>query len=795
MLSKLPNFLFLLLLLKSSVVLAQTVNGEYDGVNYSARDSMVMHVPEEIVTFYGDVELTSDDIKLTADKVIYNTKKSELCAYGTKDSLGNWIGRPVFTQDGSSFTQDEVCYNLRTQKGFSRHAVTQEGELVFHAGQSKRHPSNELHITNGKFTTCDAENPHYHFHLRKAIMIPYEKVVSGPLYMKFRKIPTPLALPFAWFPIKRDVRSQGILLPSYGDGGQLGFFLKDLGYYIPIGNHWDTRILADIYTGGSWTVRNISQYKYRYKASGNFELSYNRQKEGFQELPGYNVINNFFVRWSHVQDPKSRPNHSFNASLNFGSTGNFQQNLNSSLEDYLTNTFQSSVQWSYNSPRSPFSLTTSALHSQNSVTGLVTMTLPSVTLNMSRRSVSDLFGLDRGRVKLLDDISISYNTRFENLGEISDTALAALDFNQLDIENGFKHNVTMSSSRNFGFVTVSPSFKYDEYTAFNKVDMRYDDIGGMIVEDTLGGFFGDRDWNASLSVNTRFYGMFTFKEKRRMKAIRHVITPTLSASYTPERSRLRQEELGGDLMEWNPWEVNRFTPLDVRESGSMNFSLNQNLEAKIKDKTTGDVKKIKILESMTTSTGYNFLADSIQLADISTKAFTNLFNKVNLNFNATHTAYGRNEDGDVIDQFLVEQGGGLLRLKRANAAIGTTLNGGKDKKLPWNTRIDYTMNVGRNWNTELQSDTTAITHGIAVNGGIDIFSKWKIDVQSGYDLVLKEFTPTQLNLHWDLHCWEFSFNWIPIGVRKSFALKINIKSALLKDIKFEARGSDGQLLF
>lgn len=792
------HFLFLLLLLKSGVVSAQTLEGEYDGVNYSARDSMVMMVQDEIVTFYGDVKLTSADIMLTADRVVYNTKKSELCAYGTKDTLGNWIGRPVFTQDGSSFTQDELCYNLRTSKGFSKHAVTTEGELVFHAGESKRHPSNELHITNGKFTTCDADNPHYHFHLKKAIMMPYDKVVSGPLYMKFRKIPTPLALPFAWFPIKRDVRSHGILLPSYGDGGQLGFFLKDFGYYVPLGDHWDTRLLFDIYSGGSWAVKNVSQYNYKYRASGNFELSYNRQANGFVGLPDFQSINNFFIRWSHIQDHRARPNQTFNASVEFGSTGNFQQNLNSSLEDYLSNTFQSSVQWSYSSPRKPYTLTTSALHSQNSVTGLVTMTLPSVTLNMSRRSVSDMLGLDRGRVKILDDISVSYNSRFENLGSISDTALSALDLSQLDIENGFKHNISASSSRALGFVTISPSFQYNEYTAFNQLEKfwSYDDEG-LLVEsiDTLGGFFADRDWSASISANTRFYGMFTFKEKRRVKAIRHVLTPNLSARYTPERSRIRAQELGQDVMEWNPWEVNRFTPIDIRESGSINFSLNQNLEAKVTDKNSGNIKKVKIVESFTTSTGYNFLADSLQLADVYTSGFTSLFNKVNLNFNYYQSAYDRDSSGNEIGRYLIEEGKGLLRLKRATAAVGTSFSGGKDTGMPWNTRVDYTMNLGRNWDSMLQDDTTAITHGIAVSGGLDLFKKWSIDFQSGYDLVLREVTPTAINLHWDLHCWELTFNWIPIGVRQSFALKINIKSPLLKDIKFEARGSDGQFLF
>lgn len=778
-------------MLKNAEAFAQN-----EGVDYTAKDSIVTFVESGLIKLYGEVQIKTADIVLTAERVEYNTETGNVCAYGTQDSTGNWIGKPVFTQDGSSFTQDQLCYNFKTQKGFSKHAVTQEGEIVFHAEKSKRHPSNEIHVQDGKFTTCDAENPHFHFHLTKAILLPDDKVVSGPLYMKFRKIPTPLALPFAWFPMKQDIRSQGILMPSYGDGNQLGFFLKDLGYYVPLGEHWDTRVLFDIYTGGSWGVKNISQYNHRYRNSGKFEISYNRRVEGFRDLPGYNAINNFFVVWNHIQDPKARPNQTFSASLNFGSTGNFQQNLNSSLDDYLSNTFQSSIQWNYTSPRKPYSLAASANHMQNSETGLVTMTLPSLTFTMSRRSVSDLFGLERGKAKLLDDITLSYNTRFENVGEIGDSALAQFNLGELNVSNGLKHSLTASSSRNYGFVTVSPSFNYDEYTGFARTDQNwyYDDEGLLVNEiDTLSGFFADRDWKASVSANTRFYGMFTFKEKRKVKAIRHVLIPSLTASYRPERSRLNQQVLGDEEYEWNPWEASRFTPVDLRESGSMNFSLGQNLEAKVAD---GDkVKKVKIIDSFTTSAGYNFLADSLQLSDISMVGFTNLLNKVNLNVNATYSAYAQDSTGADIDEFLNSQGAGLMRMKRATAALGTTFKGGTDYDAPWNAKVDYTLNVGNIWDASAQQDTLALTHGVAVRGGIKVKKKWELDFQSGYDLVLKEFTPTQFDLRWDLHCWEMSFNWIPFGERQSFALKLNIKSPLLKDVKIEARGSNGQLLF
>lgn len=778
-------------MLKNAEAVAQT-----DTVDWHAEDSTQTYVKEGLIKLYGQVEIKTSDMLLTADRVVYNTKTGNVCAYGTQDSLGNWIGKPVFTQGNSTFTQDSLCYNFKTQKGFSRHAVTQEGEIVFHAEQSKRHPSNEIHVMDGKFTTCDAENPHFHFHLKKAILLPDDKVVSGPLYMKFRKIPTPLALPFAWFPMKQDLRSHGVLMPSYGDAGDLGFFLKDLGYYLPIGDNWDTRMLFDVYTGGSMGVKNISRYKYRYQSSGNFEISYNRRVEGFRDLPGYLATNNFFVKWNHVQDPKARPNQNFSASLNFGSTGNFQQNLNSSLDDYLSNTFQSSIQWTYTHPRKPYSLAASADHSQNSLTGLVNMTLPELTFSVSRSSLSSLLGLEDGRLKMLDDISLSYNTVFENTAQIADSSLAAFDMGALNISNGLQHSIKASSSRSYGFVTVSPSFNYTEYTGFAQTQHEWSiDSEGELVNkiDTLSGLFADRDWTASVTANTNFYGMFTFDERRKVKALRHVLTPSLTASYKPDRNRMSSQILGEEEYEWNPWEASRFTPVDLRESGAMSFKLIQNLEAKVAD---GDkVKKVKIIENLTTKTGYNFLADSLQLSEITIDGFTSLLNKVDLNVKSTYSAYAQDSTGNAYDEFLVSQGNGLMRLEYASAALGTTFKGGKDISAPWNANVSYAMNLGNVWDYSQQQDTLALTHGVSVQGGMKIMKKWKIDFQSGYDLVLKEFTPTQLNLNWDLHCWELTFDWIPIGVRKSFAIKLNIKSPLLKDIKFEARGSGGELLF
>ena len=779
-----------------------TLWGQEESMTYSASDSIVMMVDSNLVLLFGDVVINSGDIELTADRVIYRTDLREACAFGTKDSLGNWMGRPVFKQGSSVFTQNQLCYNFMTEKGFSHHAVTTEGELVFHAENSKRLPGDAIHVEDGKFTTCDADNPHFHFHLSRAILYPDEKVISGPLYMKFRKIPTPLALPFAWFPLNREKRSHGILLPSYGDGRSLGFFLKDLGYFLPLGDHWNTKVLLDIYSGGTWALRNVSQYNYRYKSNGNYTLSYNRRVSGFEDLPGFAKENNFFVRWTHTQDPRAKPNQRFSASLNFGSSDIFQENLNSSMEDFLSNTFQSSLQWSYNSPRSPFSFTTSARHSQNSLTGHVSLTLPSAILTMSRRSISDILNLEKGRIKILDGISMSYSSRFENVSEISDSSLASLDFSSMGIKSGIKHSIVASSSGSLGFITFAPSFQYDEFMGFTELSksLSYDIEGNLYEEvDTLVRVMTDRDWSATISANTRFYGMFTFSEKRRLRALRHVLSPSISMSYTPERNRSQVSVLNDESLSWNPWELNRFSPTDLRESGAVNFSLIQNLEAKVFDTKLGKVKKVKILDSFSSSMSYNLLADSLQLSDITSRGFTSLFNKVNINFTSTHSAYAQDTTGATVSTFLVSDGLGadVLRLKRATAAVGTSFNGGTEVGYPWNVRFDYTMNLSRNFdaNPLIQSDTTAITHGIAMRGGCKLFSKWTFDVATGYDLKYREFTPTVINVHWDLHCWELTFNWIPIGVRQSFSIRLNIKSPLLKDIKFEARGGNGEFLF
>ncbi len=767
-------------------------------VKWGAQDSTRVIAATSEVQLFGQAFVAMDDIRLEADRIVYTAETNQACAYGRKDSLGEWIGRPVLNQGDQVFEQDELCFDLKTRRGLSRHAVTMQGGTVFHAGLAKRQSDERIHVADAKFTTCDAPNPHYHFHIKRAIMVPGEKIVSGPFYLKFRKIPTPLALPFGWFPTPPEKQSHGLLMPGYGNGGSLGFFLKDLGYYLPLGEQADTRLLGDLYSGGSWALRSITNYNMRYKASGSLNLSFQRLRDGFSGDPELSLQNQFFVRWSHNQDSRARPNSRFSASVNFGSSKNFQSNVTSSQQDFLSNTFQSSAQWSKSFPGKPINLAVSARHAQNSLTNQVDVTLPSLTANLQRTSLSDLLGLKNSSMGLLNDIAVSASTRFEQMVQAPDSVFASGDWDSMSFRNGIKHSAAASSQLRLGFISITPNFQYNEFWSFQEVEGRLEEVEpGVIqqVSDTLQGFNATRDWRFSTNASTRFYGTFNMGPTGRLAAIRHVVSPSVGISYTPENTRTKFATLGDESWEYNPYQLNRFNPQNIGASGALNFSVSQNLEAKVRDRETGESRKVRLIDNLITSASYNMIRDSLNLSDISTRANTDLFNKVRLNVGVTHSAYDRDSTGQRVNMFLKDTGENWLRLTRANAALGSNFQGGEDTDWPWNFRVDYNLDLRNQWMPATQRDSLVMTQSVRSRGGVLLFDVWRVDVSTGYDFIRQELTTTQLDLYWDLHCWELAVNWVPFGLRQSFYVRLNIKASMLKDLKVEYRKYSQQGFF
>ena len=758
---------------------------------YRSNDSIVFHVRDEQVALFGDAEVETAGIELQAARIDYYAGDREIEAAGIPDSTGTLMGRPVFTQGGKSFTQDGLRYDLESRKGLSQHALTQEGELTFHADRAKRFPDGRIFLKGGKFTTCDAPNPHFHFHLTRGLLIPDEKVVSGPMFVKVRKIPLPVGLPFFWFP-QKDERSRGLIFPSFGNGQDLGFFIKDLGWYEPLGEHWDAKLQGDLYSRGTWRLAGTAQYRYRYRFNGNFQLSRSSiVSGGTAGDPGASRRTEFFVRWSHSQDPKARPNGRFNANVNFGSSGNFRSQLNSSQEDFLSNTFSSSINYNASIPGKPVSVTATARHNQNSSTGRVDLVVPSVGINVSRFElpISKLFAPDAVTRKWYDRIGMTYALKTEQRvsgldSTLFDEGIAGL----IDrATSGVKHTATASTQIKAGFVSLTPNVSYNGYWNFAALDKAVSlDVPDSVVTDTLRGFYADGDWRLGVSANTKFYGTFNNRGDGNLRAIRHVITPQVGFSYNPAFER-RDTVVGidGSVLEvYDPLAPGLYTPAELGAQGSLNFTLNNNLEAKVRDKG-GELRKVRLIDNLSLRASHNLQADSLRWSDITGSGFTTLAGRFPVNIGFAHSIYARDSSGAKLDRFLWEDGGSPLRLKRANASVNASWTG--QGKFPWSLRTGYTMRLQRNWRADVQQDTTILSQNLTLNGNVTLFEDWRLTVGSGYDFSAKDFTNTQVNLMWDLHCWEFSARWIPFGIQKSLQIRLAVKASMLKDVKIDKR--------
>jgi len=762
-----------------------------DPIAYQAADSIVFEVRKERVALWGNAKVETAGIVLEAARVDYLAAQREIEAEGVRDSTGAWMGRPLFTQEGKSFTQDALRYDLDSRKGISRKAITTEGELTFHADRAKRFPDGRIFLRGGKFTTCDAERPHFHFHLTRGLLVPDKKVVSGPMFVKVRKIPLPIGLPFFWFPQKQE-RSRGLIFPSFGNGRELGYFIKDLGWYEPLGDHWDARVQGDLYSRGTWRVAGTAQYRYRYRFNGNLQLSRSSiVSGGTAGDPDASRRTEFFVRWSHSQDPKARPNGRFNANVNFGSSGNFRSQLNSSQEDFLSNTFSSSINYNASLPGKPVSLTATARHNQNSSTGRVDLVVPSVGINVSRFElpISRLLRPNAVTKGWYDRIGMTYALKTEQRVSGADTTLFEEGLAGLieRAQSGIKHTASASTQIKAGFVSFTPNVSYNGYWNFDALNKAVSpDVPDSIITDTIPGFYMDGDWRMGVSANTKFYGTFENRGEGRLRAIRHVITPQVGFSYNPAFNR-RDTLVGIDgavLEVYDPLAPGLYTPAELNAQGALNFTLNNNLEAKVRDKD-GEMRKVRLIDNLSLRASHNLQADSLRWSDITGSGFTTLAGKFPVNIGFAHSVYARDSTGATIDRFLFEDGGAPLRLKRANASVNGSWTG--QGEVPWSLRAGYTMRLQRNWRSDLQADTTILTQNVTFNGNVTLFEDWRITVGSGYDFKAKEFTNTQVNVMWDLHCWEFSARWVPFGVQQSLQLRLAVKASMLRDVKVEKR--------
>lgn len=818
--------LFLTLLLTAATARAQTFS---DAVSYGARDSTRYDLRSNRVMMFGAATVRYQDIELTAERILLDLTNEEVMAFGVLDSNGTAQGLPRMTQGGRTVDADSIRYNFRSKKGHIRDVRTTEQQLYVLAGTSKIHPDKEAHSKGGMLTTCDRPNPHYHFAVSRMMVIPDDKIVAGPAYMKIGKVPTPLAIPFGLFPNQKG-GSAGVLVPVWGNSQDLGYFLLNGGYYLPIGDHFDEQLTGDIYSRGSWGLRSLTRYRSRYRFNGSLDLQYSVRNTSIPEYPDFAQQRNFFIRWNHLMDSRASLTDRFNASVNLGTSQHFTNNFNSTTGDYLSNTFNSNVSWNHLWTGKPYSFSVAMRHSQNTLNRTFDVTLPSANFNVQRFFPTTWFGRERvGSAPWYDRIGFTLNSQFDNQLRTTEDRISLENLGRLtrEVRNGIRNTGTVSTSFKTRYFTVNPAANFTQRTYFDHLEMTYDPVANATRRDTLPGVSSLLDYNASMALTSKLYGMYAFKGNGRLRAVRHVITPSATLTYIPGNDTRITGPFGTDgaTTTYSPYEIGIYGVPSPVESGLLNLGLLQSVEAKMRGRAVDGgeaaIKKIKLLDYLGVNANYDLLKDSVRWSPVSVAARTQLLNKLDVNVTSAWDPYATDASGRNIDRSVRSLYGSLAHLRTLTAALGFSLqsrqhgrakdDGDDDRvvgeadpakgarvdfNMPWQLHVNYSYNVNRAWTgpsyVEQQSQS------LLFNGDITVFKHWKIGGSSGYDLQAQEWTPTSLNLYWDLHCWEFNANWIPLGVRKSFSIRINVKASVLRDLKYELRrpyGNNGDLLY
>ncbi len=792
-------------------------------VEYTAEDSIRFDVEKKMIYLYGKATVKYEDIDLKAEYININSETQVISAWGLLDSLGKIVGKPVFTQDQTSFVADSMRYNYKTKRARISQVITQEGEGFIHGETIKKDAEDNIYIRNGQYTTCNLEHPHFAINATKLKIIKDNKIVTGPAYLTIEDIPTPLAIPFGFFPNKKG-RSSGIVIPTYGNSPAQGYFLRDGGYYFGINDHVDLALLADIYSLGSFGVKAVSQYATRYKFNGAVDLSYSKNVFGsrfFKDIPngGYSSQNNFFIRWRHAQDTKARPGTSFSANVNAGSA-NFNSFNSQNPTLIITNTFLSSI--AYSLTRSWYSLSLNLGHNQNTNTRDISITLPEGQFNINR-----FFPFQRkvqvGTKRWYENIGVSANVNFRNQLNTKDTLLRYASTYR-GMQNGVQATVSASTQfKVLKYFTFSPAINAVNRTYFATVDKYFDNATQTLVVDTnffwqnIANIRNRSEFNVTGTLSTRLYGMYEFK-RGKIAAIRHVLTPQINMSYRPDFNTQLFGYYGpnGTYGSYSPYEIGLYGQPSVGKQGLVGLSLGNNLEMKVRDRkdTTGTgLKKVSLIDQLTVASSYNIAADSLKWSQISISGRTTLFKNLGVNFSTSLDPYAA-VNNVRINQSAWKVNKQILRLSGANLALNLALrpkdksvvkknltpdeeevlkkkNANPDLFVDFN--LPYTLNVSYNLNYNPAAAGTEfspkVTQTLNFSGDLRISAKTKLGFSSGYDFINKEISFTSLDIYRDLHCWELSANWIPFGFRKSYNINIRVKASVLQDLKLQRRRS------
>jgi len=798
-------------------------------VDYKAEDSLRFDIKNQRMFLFNEGEITYTDINLKANYIEIDFPNNMIYAHGSRDSLDNEIGVPEFTQGEMKFKSKIMNYNYKTKKGYIRRVFTQQDEGYLHGQVVKKMADDVTYIKTGSYTTCsNEEHPHFEFRFNKAKVIPNSKIITGSAYLAIAEVPTPLFIPFGYFPNRTGQRS-GIILPSYGESANRGFFLENGGYYWAINEYMDLKVLGDIYSRGSWAIKPMFNYVKRYKYNGILRLGYAINKIGFQGSPDYQKQEDFEFRWVHTQDSKARPNSSFSANVNIVSNTFNKYNPSSSTEAYLSNTFQSSINYS-TSFGGKYYLNLNFNHSQNTITKEINFAFPQISFSINQfypfRTKNRA-----GKLKWYEQIGLKYNLDIENRYNTYDSALFKQEWYK-DMQNGIRHNIPISGTwRIFKFVNFTNSLNIRDRMYFNYIKKSYIDsivtpdttYAGHYQTDTIYGFKNAFDFNFSSSINTRLYGMYQFKGGP-IKAIRHVLTPAVTFSYTPNFGapgwgyyKEVENDTNAKPTKYSIFQGSLYGGPPANKAGLLTFSLSNNLEMKIrnrKDTVTG-TKKIVLIDNFVISASYDIAKDSLNWSPISLSGRTSIFKGLNIQYSSRWDPYALDSLGRRTNASEWKVNHRLLRLDNTTWDIGFSYSLSSDKvgkkkesekgteqertdiekyydyyvdfDIPWSFSFNYNFRYTAAWNNAQQKRVPTIIQTLNFNGQLNITPKWKITLTTGWDFTSNELAYTSINIYRDLHCWEMSFGWVPKGAQQQWNFSINVKASVLQDMKLNKK--------
>jgi len=811
-----------------------------DKVNRRAKGFIKINNKEKTILLYDKAELDYMNIQLRAGIIEFDWENNIVSAGRIFDSIGTPSQNPVFKQGSDEVNPDSLRYNFDTKKALIWNSRSEQSDMNVFSKATKKENDSIYYIKEAKVTTSkNIDDPEYYIRVRSGKFIPKNKIIAGPSNLYIYDVPTPVFLPFAYFPLNED-RNSGFLFPTIGQNNNRGYFLQNGGYYFAPSDFFDLTLLGDYYTNGSYGMRIESNYRKRYAYSGKLSFRFENLIDGERGLPGYSKSDIYNIRWSHSQDSKANPNNRFSASVNLGSSSYFRESLNQiNTPNFLNNTLNSSISFSKTFRGYPsVNVSLTASHSQNTRTNTVNLVLPTFQGNMER--IYPFVKKNSQKKGILKNINFQYTVRGENRVNTADSLFLKKGMFD-DAKYGMKHSIPIST--NFKILkhfSVSMNGNFEEvWTGSTVFKNDFENLNNnQVIEENIKGFDRFNQYDFGFSIGTTVYGLFNFKEGKKIESIRHVIRPSISYSTRPSFKKYYDTyiiDANGNTAEYTRFEDSFFGRPSKVYSSNIGINVSNNLEAKVRerDSTVLEPKKINILNNLNFSTSYNIAADSLRLNPIRMTAGTNIFdNKLNLNLGATFDPYSTDVNGNRINKLNIINGGGLVRMTSANINLtyaidsksfnsdsknenSENLSGGgrtddlfgqsqdltkstfdddDDDNESKENLIDYINKIG--WDLRLAHSLTYMNNrgeknisnnSLMFSGNLMLSKKWKVGGSSGFDFKNKGFTYTQLRFERDLDSWKMNFSWVPFSVRESWYFFIGIKSGFLSDLKYEKR--------